>query len=245
MLWRQIAAFTILISLLSACSQHRLPATTGILVTPPLDSKVESEKLSWWKVRFKIAFPEGVERDQAVVLMLADTVVGPVLKEHSDQLLWWRFHRRAARDHAGHQFSFIFYSNSNVAAQVVFDIKQNEILQSSLQSGFVEQVKYPDTSKPDQPQIEAYSDPAWSLSVQRNWPSYIMGVSAMWLGLIDELKTGELSDETDLKLLLEQYRAINNQIIDLWYVEGQHALLHHLSAMFGYEPMLIRKEIRF
>lgn len=245
MLWRRIAAFAIMVSLLSACSQHRLPATTDISPMLPSDTKIESEKLSWWKIRFRIAFPKGVERDQAVALLLADTVVGPVLKEHSDQLLWWRFHRRAARDHAGHQFSFMFYSNPNVATQVVFDIEQNMILQSSLQSGLVEQVIYPDTSKPDRPQIEAYSDPAWPLSVQRSWPSYIMGVSAMWLGLIDELKTGGLSDETDVKLLLEQYRAINNQIIDLWYLEGQHALLHHLSAMFGYEPMLIRKGIQF
>ena len=201
--------------------------------------------MSWWKVRFRIAWPEDTERDQTVALLLADAVVNPVLKKHAEQLLWWRFHRRAARDHAGHQFSFLFYSNTDVAALVMKDIEQSEILQSAIEAGLVMKVIYPDTSKPDYPGIEAYSDPSWSLSIQRHWPSYIMGVSAMWLGLIDEMKQFDLADETDIDLLYEQYRSINEYLILVWNLEGQHAFLHHLSAVFGYQPMLIRKEIQF
>ncbi len=125
------------------------------------------------------------------------------------------------------------------------DIQQSDILQSAIEAGLVKKVIYPDASKPDHPAIEAYSDPSWSLSIQRHWPSYIMGVSAMWLGLIDEMKQFDLVDETDIDLLYEQYRAINEYLMLVWYVEGQHAFLHHLSAVFGYQPMLIRKEIQF
>jgi len=243
--FKRFAAFFILASTLSACSQHRLPTTTEIPTALPSDSRIESEQLSWWKVRFRITWPENTERDQTVTLLLADAVVSPVLKQYADQLLWWRFHRRAARDPAGHQFSFMFYSNPDVAAQVMKEIQQSEILEAAINAGLVMKVIYPDTSKPGHPGIEAYSDPSWSLSIQRHWPSYIMGVSAMWLGLIDEMKQFDLVDETDIDLLYEQYRAINEYLMLVWYVEGQHAFLHHLSAVFGYQPMLIRKEIQF
>ena len=45
--------------------------------------------------------------------------------------------------------------------------------------------------------------------------------------------------------LLEQYRKVDEKITEKWRNEGQHALLHHLSAVFGYEPMLIKKELVF
>lgn len=240
-----ILMLVLTVSLVSACSAHRLPHRVDVPLSPPATSRVESEQLSWWAIRFRIAWPEDTDRDQAMALLLADAVVAPVLRHYAGQIAWWRFHRRAARDHAGHQLSVLFYSNPAVAARMVADIQQSEVLQSALGAGKVEKVRYPDTDKPDRPGIEFYSDSSWPLAIQRTWPSYIMGVSAMWLGLIDELRDHEPEQGEDFDLLLEQYREVDQQIFDLWYEEGQHALLHHLSAVFGYQPIRIRKAIRF
>lgn len=231
--------------LFSACSQHRPPDRVYMPISPPAEEQVESEQLSWWSVRFRITWPADSVRDQAMALLLADAVVAPVLRNNSSQIVWWRFHRRAARDHAGHQFSFKFYSSPAVAARIVDEIQHSGILESALEAGMLEKVMYPDTSRPARPGIEATSDPAWPMPIQRTWPSYIMGVSAMWLGLIDELREDEPEDGDDINILLAQYREIDQKIFELWFEEGQHALLHHLSAVFGYQPIRIDKAIRF
>ena len=85
----------------------------------------------------------------------------------------------------------------------------------------------------------------WSPALQRNWPSYIMGVSTLWLGLIDDFIADVSTGDDDVFALLEEYREVDSRITTVWRDEGQHAFLHHLSAVFGYEPLLIRKEIRF
>jgi hypothetical protein len=180
-----------------------------------------------------------------VDLLLAHAVVGPVLKEHTKELPWWRFHRRAAQDETGHQFSFLFYSNSGAAAAVMQDIRQSSVLQQALANRIVEKVAFDDPSNPCHPEIEAMSDPHWTPELQRNWPSYIMGVSSLWLGLIDDIMEHAPPHNDHFSELLERYRQAKDAVTNLWYQEGQHAFLHHLSAIFGYEPLMIRKRISF
>ena len=38
------------------------------------------------------------------------------------------------------------------------------------------------------------------------------------------------------------YREVNEAITRSWQKEGRHALLHHLNAIFGYEPIKIYVE---
>ena len=72
---------------------------------------------------------------------------------------------------------------------------------------------------------------------------HIMGVSAFWLALIDDvLSTGTNSttDKSEIADQLEEYRMVDREIAELWEKEGQHSMLHHLGAIFGYKSMLIR-----
>lgn len=177
--------------------------------------------------------------------MLAHGVVGPVLRKHSKDLSLWRFHRRAVRDDTGHQFSFLFYSTSSISIQIIEALRENEILRLALDAGVVEKLSFDDPTKPMRPQIQATSDGRWSPTLQRNWPSYIMGVSSLWLGLIDDFMADMPAQGQDLSALLEQYRQADSKVSALWRNEGQHAFLHHLSAVFGYEPLLIKKEMTF
>jgi hypothetical protein len=72
-----------------------------------------------------------------------------------------------------------------------------------------------------------------------------MGVSALWLGLIDEAMAENPGEAGEIRALLERYRTADARITTIWNKEGQHAFLHHLNALFGYKPLLIRKEITF
>ena len=77
-----------------------------------------------------------------------------------------------------------------------------------------------------------------------------MGVSAFWLALIDELKSeqpdqdeGVMPTNTDIDKLLDEYRQVDDEIAVMWQEQGQHVLLHHMSALFGYKPMLLKKNV--
>jgi hypothetical protein len=76
-----------------------------------------------------------------------------------------------------------------------------------------------------------------------------MGASQMWLDLISAMADDEQKTETPLGFaeLDQRYAGINAAITRLWQNEGRHAFLHHLNALFGYEPIIIieRRHMRF
>ena len=201
----------------------------------------------WWSCRFKVSWPPAQDPDFAVDLLLAHAVVGPVLREYDHGMTLWRFHRRAARDKTGHQFSFLFRSDPGTAVEVFRKIVQTPVLREALSAGIVETVNVDDPGKPGRPRVEDTSDPAWPPSLQRSWPSFIMGVSSLWLGLIDEAAAELPADGAGagIHAVLERYRKADTRVTSIWHKEGQHAFLHHLNAIFGYEPMLLRKELSF
>lgn len=199
----------------------------------------------WWRCKFKINWPGESEADFAVDLMLAHAVVAPVLAKHIDDIAFWRFHRRASDDEAGHQFSLIFYSKPEIAALIFSDIDESNLLINALNENLVEKVIMDDPSNPQFAGIEDTSDGNWSTDLQKNWPSFIMGVSSAWLGLIDDAIQGSTEDPENASLLLEKYREAEEKITKIWNEEGQHAFLHHLNAVFGYEPMQLKKEMTF
>lgn len=97
--------------------------------------------------------------------------------------------------------------------------------------------------------VEATSDPRWSPALQRAWPHYIMGVSETWLQLIDE-HTRALAQNAQpdtVAQTLALYQSVIKAVTQAWRGEGEHAFLHHLSGLFGYEAVSIteRKLHRF
>jgi hypothetical protein len=232
---------------LGACVPQQRAPFASVLPLALSESLPEEEgKHFWWAARFKIVWPEDHAPDSAVALLVAHAVIKPLLVDHSSDLLRWRFHRRAARDVTGHQFTFFFYSNPKTASELFKKVQEDDLLMQAVAAHIVEKVILDNPDKPSRPQIEDTSDPHWSPSLQKNWPSFIMGVSALWLGLIDDEMTPvspllpmEISER------LAAYRKAETHITKTWNLEGQHAFLHHLSAVFGYEPLRIRKDILF
>lgn len=240
-----------IVLLMTACTSNKPLPTAYYSVPVNKDAQAQADTLSWWAYRYRVRWPESNdEPDFAVDLLLAHALVRPVLLEFSEQIIWWRFHRRASKEAPGHQFSFLFYSDRETAVEIIRKLESIPLLAALKDNDIVQKTLSSDTGKKAKTAIEAYSDPSWSPVIQRTWPSYIMGVSAFWLALIDELKPEQsnqgqkaISDATGIDRLLEEYRTIDDEIAVMWQEEGQHVLLHHMSALFGYKPMLFKKNV--
>ena len=230
--------------LLFGCSANNKPLEKLSSHNPPSTDKI-IDNTYWWRCNFKNVWLVDERPDFVIDLLLAHAVVSPILVEHINEIPYWRFHRRAARDQTGHQFSLLFYSKPEVASAVFEEISKSEVLIRAHASHLVEKVILDDPNNPVFSSLDATSDHHWSPNLQENWPSFIMGVSTLWLGLIEDSFQGTPEDFADINKLLERYREIDELIAEIWKREGQHALLHHLNAVFGYKPLIIDKELAF
>lgn len=242
--YKTILPVGLILAMLFGCSARELQTQNLPQANLPPAYK-DTNQNYWWRCQFKIVWPENSRLNWGMDLLLAHSVISPVLQNNYENISYWRFHRRAARDNAGHQFSFLFFSKPEAAAKIYWEIQQSSILQSALKANLIEKVATGDPQNPRFPNIEDTSDSNWPTDIQKNWPSYIMGVSSLWLGLIDGSMQEPTYENDDINLLLEKYLEVDAKITQMWRNEGQHALLHHLSAVFGYNPLFIRKMITF
>jgi hypothetical protein len=219
--------------LLSACAvskQHEMQIAAPAVVG-------DAKNIGWRKVSFEMAWPENQEPSWYMDVLLAHRVIAPVLERYRRGIEFWRFHRRAKRDSAGHRFSFIFYGSAATATQIFAAIKAQPSLQKLLSEERLVRAEYDNPQSNDQPGIENASDAGWPLMVQKTWPSFIMGASEMWLGLIREIAAELQSDAKPDDDML--YRNVQTELSSLWREQGQHPYLHHLNALFGYQEMIV------
>lgn len=197
----------------------------------------------WWYARFRIKWPENTEPSWHIDLLIVQEIIAPVLNQHSKDIFFWRFHRRAARDEEGHQFSLTLYSSAKSVKKIFNDIRANSLLKRMKKAGLIVQDIYEDPAKIIAPRIEDTSDGHWSPAIRKSWPFFIMGVCKMWLSLIAEISEGipEKQKGPSLNKMLKFYQQVNDIIKSLWRDEGCHAMLHHLNAIFGYEPIFVRE----
>jgi len=205
-----------------------------------------TQEKGWWRAAIRIKQVKGAEEGVddtrwQVDLFLAHSVMAPILEKYHDDITLWRFHRRSVPDANGHQFSFIFYSSPQTARHVLEEIAASSLLAEAKKRGFITAETYDDTTILAHPAISDTSDPNWSTITQKAWPYYIMGVSQMWLAMIDDIIIDNPPPAEALQSingLIDYYEEVNEVVTTLWHDEAQHAFLHHLNAIFGYEPML-------
>lgn len=190
----------------------------------------------WWYARFHIDWPEGEEIRWYMGTLIGGEVIAPIFDDYDQDVYIWRVHRRAIRDGYGHVFSFIFYSTPQGAQHIFNAIENNAVVKSLLENGRLTKVTTDDANRITRPNIEDTSDKHWPLSVQKTWPAMIMGTSRMWLDLVSEVA----SHETDSDGIEAKYKNVQEDISRIWSEHGQHAVLHHLNAVFAYQPILIR-----
>lgn len=227
--------------LVAACAPvlRVAPGASYVPESAPLDA--EQPDRYWWQLRFRLAWPKDEPPDLSRHLLIAEQLLLPVIAEHQGQLPLWRFHRRAGRDGAGHQFSLIFFSDETTATQISDKIESDPLTQWLIDNGLLAKTRFGQRSPEELGRLELTSDPGWPIEIQRSWPYFIMGASQAWLMLVQQLSAErELASEVDYPTLLQHYREVHIRLNAQWRDYGQHAYLHHLSAVFGYQPLLIR-----
>ena len=194
----------------------------------------------WWRVRFRMNWPPDTDPDWHMDLYLAHQVVMPLLEKNKKAIYLWRFHRRAKRDREGRRFTFWFYSTPATAQQIFDDLRSDPIVVNCLSAKVIDEIRYDDPARITRPHIKDTSDTNWPVSIQKTWPYYITGVSQMWLNLVAEIADRDLQDDhpETLEDIESFYRQADETVTELWQKNGRHAFLHHLNAVFGYEPLI-------
>ncbi len=206
-----------------------------------------SSNEGWWYASFQINWPQDEDLSLDSDLLIAHRIISPVLNKYKKDIPLWRFHRRAARDAAGHRFSFIFYSTAATARTIYAAIDSSKVLGQMQAEGVILRVNFDDTNTISKPGMEGTSDPSWSLPLQKAWPYFIMGVSQTWLDLISQYAEDGRRQPASPAEMQAFYREISQEVESTWRKEGGHAFLHHLSALFGYGPVNLpgKVEMRF
>lgn len=240
-------------TLLSACASlsTQVPdsnVSTSAKHTVVTSSAVSNADLGWWQVGFHRNMQEDEEPAWYMDTLIAYEIIKPILDLHEQQIRLWRFHRRAAVDNSGHQFSFIFYSKRGSGELIYNLIKENELVQTLQKENYLDRLSYFDINGDARFEIEATSDKNWPIELQKAWPDFAMGVSQSWLNLVEEYVTQtDKENSQDMSAQVEQFREISNKIDAVWEQKGGHAFLHHLNALFGYKELYIveRRLTRF
>lgn len=225
---------------LSACTRiqvHDTPAAglpNGSLTAVNDDNR-------WWSIAFDMGWDRESPPDWYLDTLLADQVCAPALAAHRDAIGLWRFHRRAAHDAAGHRFSLLVYTDAGTAAALFSRLRGDPVLRWLESDEHVAGVSLEALPPATPPPIAHGSDTNWPSEIQASWPWYIMGVSRTWLGLVDEVRAQTPLTDTSTGGMLDYYRDVNDRVTVLWRDFGQHVYLHHLNAVFGYEPLVIRE----
>jgi hypothetical protein len=225
-----------LLSLVAGCATTK----PGGILSGPGALKPASGS-GWWQVHLHFNWPDDAPAAMHLDLLVAREIFAPLIEAHHSKLPLWRFHRRAARDKAGHRLRFLFYALPETAREINIALMGHPLLAELHEAGVIERVVIDDPETPPQTSLAATSDPNWSPAMQASWPYFIMGVSQLWLGLMDGFASGELlgPPPKDLPALIEYYKEMDDRMTSAWQQEGRHALLHHLNALFGYERLAI------
>ncbi len=197
----------------------------------------------WWHFWFRINWPENQLR-WWIDIFIFDTIVRQILIENREEIYLWRVHRRATRDQEGHQFTFLCYSQDKTAQLINKKIISSSALIKLKNAKLLEKYfwKEEEQDKNNKTNIEDTSDESWPIEIQRSWPFFIMGVSEMLLKLIEKIK--ENTPLPDLSIPINSiesyYMKLNDKLSNIWLNNGQHAFFHHINALFGYVPLLVK-----
>lgn len=193
-----------------------------------------SEK-GWSAVRFTISWDKSSDPEWYIGTLIAGEVISPLLRKEQQKIIFWRIHRRAVDDKTGHVFSFIFYSSQVDAALIYQRFRDTKLIAQLRHQQLLLKVTY-DALDNRQTNLADSSDPAWPETIRSSWPFFMMGASQMWLEQIRIFKK-ETLNEPDMQ---QRYQLIQSKMTELWQRQGGHALMHHLNALYAYQPVLVQ-----
>jgi hypothetical protein len=228
---------TAMLACLYACQSAPSVAERTPPAEPPKSENPDQPR--WTYLRFRLARDGNGEVDSYLDALIADQILSEAITREGDQIRLWRFHRRWPNDTTGHQFSFIFFAPPAVAERLIAQVRADRLLDRLREEGHLVEFRVDRVDPERAAGPGATSDPSWPPAIQREWPNFIMGASRMWLGLVQS----EAEKHVGLELH-ERYQAVETALDKLWFQQANHAFFHHLSALFGYEPVrVIRRDV--
>jgi hypothetical protein len=230
-----------LVLLLCACTPARM--IDAPLAAVPLGATPSAaDDARWWNINFRLRWEAQAQPAWHLDALLADQICAPALLAHRAQIALWRFHHRAVTDAAGHQSRLSVFTDLATANALHAQIHDNSLLRSLESNGQVVSISMNTLNQAAHARIAQTSDATWPAEIQANWPYFIMGVSQTWLSLINLVRAQIAKPRhADLTSMLNDYQEVNTRVNTLWREQGQHAYLHHLNDVFGYQPLIIRE----
>ncbi|MBN1664889.1 MAG: hypothetical protein JW943_14915 [Deltaproteobacteria bacterium] len=230
---------TLSLTVLSACSA--MPKQPDAAIKPFARSSALPAR---WQI-FCIHMPYETETKWHLDTLLIDRILAPELYREKDNIALWRFHRRSGNDSAGHRLRFLVYAEESALQRIAGALQQSPLLEQLIRAKLVKNLDAECGSGPESIDVAATSDPNWSPELQHAWPYFAMGVSAALLDLIESERRKFPEQERSVEELLTMYEQIHKNISRVWLKEGQHGFLHHLNALFGYQPIWLQQNSWF
>lgn len=201
--------------------------------------------MGWHQIAFPITWDGESEPNHSIETLIACEVLSPIINdanEHSFSA--WRFHRRCKNDEHGQVFRFSIYTlgDSLDAATEVFKIIESDSVVVGLRAlEIIRRLQF----EYDKTEI---ADERWSNEIQKAWHPFLSGVCDAWLSLAHDLSEKYANRVTDGELLLTQsllsvYAEVESELNRIWEKDLCHAMLHHLSGIFGFQEMKVKSSI--
>jgi len=196
----------------------------------------------WFQFKFRFHTEEGRPPQWWLDLAVFDSVVRGVVRNFQSRIVLWRIHRRAGRDAAGHQFSLLVYTDEETATEIYEKVEDATIVRTLHEAALLKEYVFDNEDTACRRRVEGKSDPSWPIEIQRSWPHFIMGASEMCVALVGELKAADdTPDPSEGTMVLERYyEELSERLNNSWQQDGSHAYLHHLNALFGHTPVLLK-----
>lgn len=193
--------------------------------------------MKWTQIAFHIRWDYEQDPPRYLDTLIACEILQPILEDEMDNLIYWRFHRRACKDHAGQIFRLSVYAKKKFGERIIEDVLADPLLEKLQASGLVSNV----TTE----RKEHIADERWHESIQSAWCPFIQGVCGCWLSLAMEYakEPRKLCDGTVIGLC-EAYICVEKKLSEVWREELSHPILHHLNALFGYGHMNVKATIQ-
>ncbi len=194
----------------------------------------------WHSFNFQVLWPEGQAPKWWVDILILDGIVRPVLAQRGPSVGLWRIHRRAFRDAHGHELTFDCLTARDIAGTIDADIRENKAFHFLRANRLLE--KY--SMRVAGPGVDAICDKTWPTELQAAWPSYINGVCVALLRLTEALKASYdtfpdiNASQVDVAPIERSYQELDRQLAQIWQDYGHRAVLHHVNAIFAYQPVM-------
>lgn len=206
-----------------------------------MQSKPNNASSGWWEVRFIVAHSQEQIPNWHIDALIAHETLKPILIKTRDSILFWRIHRVYHSEEGGHQFNLKFFCDKNIAGDIYEAIKRDKTIKALINTDRVIKITYTSRRKINA-NISGTSDQNWDSSIQESWPHYAMGLSEMWLQLIELIKPHAQQEESaeGISSLIGKYEAIHNHLLGLWQNNGGHAVMHMSHSIMGWVPVHVQ-----